>query len=138
MGKGGRKKWPAWRYGPGGQRRIFQENEQIPAGWVDHPSKVKGLKSVKKLGVDANLDGTESIPEIEAAYAEGKITLEQIEAAEATRSKPRDGIAKLIQTERDRLAARAEGFAVLKEAGVEIAEDASDAELSAALDALDG
>lgn len=32
---------PAWFYGPGEQRRIFQPDEAIPAGWEDHPAKVK-------------------------------------------------------------------------------------------------
>lgn len=88
--------WPAWRYGPGGEARVFQENDMVPDGWEDHPSKVKepAKKAVK--------------------------------------------VKKLSQADQARAEARAEGLAVLKEAGVEINEDASDEELSAALDALEG
>jgi hypothetical protein len=32
--------WPAWRFGPGGQSQIFDYEDQVPSGWVDHPSKV--------------------------------------------------------------------------------------------------
>ena len=34
-------KFPTWAYGPGGQADIFHREEDIPAGWVDHPSKVE-------------------------------------------------------------------------------------------------
>lgn len=30
--------FPAWRYGPGGEGRIFERGEPVPEGWVDHPS----------------------------------------------------------------------------------------------------
>jgi hypothetical protein len=138
MSKRGKKQWPSWRYGPDGARRVFQENEPIPAGWVDHPSKVQEPSKVKKLGVDTDLNGTETIPEIEAAYAEGRVTLDQIEVAEATRAKPRDGIMKFVEEQRVRLQARSDAFSVLREAGVDIPEDATDEELTAALDALEG
>lgn len=32
--------WPSWRYGPGGQARVFDSGEDVPVGWHDHPSKV--------------------------------------------------------------------------------------------------
>lgn len=32
--------FPAWRYGPGGVSQIFQSEDAVPAGWVDHPSKI--------------------------------------------------------------------------------------------------
>lgn len=31
--------WPAWRYGPNGESLIFQSEDEVPAGWEDHPSK---------------------------------------------------------------------------------------------------
>jgi len=89
--------WPAWRFGPGGEARIFQENEPVPAGWVDHPSKV----------------------------------VEPVKVKRAVKEK------KLSATEQARAEARAEGLSVLREAGVDISQDASDEELSAALDALE-
>lgn len=143
-----KKQWPAWMYGPDGQSRIFQEDDPVPAGWVDHPSKVgeeEGSDDPPALKVenggasddDSVLDGAKTIPEIEEAYAEGRITLDEIEAAEAERSRPRDGIAEFVETERSRLEARSDALSVLREAGVEIGDDATDEELSAALDALE-
>lgn len=35
-----RQMWPSWRYGPEGQSQIFDHEEQVPEGWVDHPSKL--------------------------------------------------------------------------------------------------
>jgi hypothetical protein len=32
--------FPAWFYGPNGEAEIFQAEEDVPAGWVDHPAKV--------------------------------------------------------------------------------------------------
>lgn len=34
--------FPSWRYGPDGEAAIFDDEDDVPAGWVDHPSKVKG------------------------------------------------------------------------------------------------
>lgn len=34
--------YPAWRHGPDGQSAIFDSEADVPKGWVDHPSKVKG------------------------------------------------------------------------------------------------
>jgi hypothetical protein len=31
--------WPSWRYGPDGQAEIFERVEDVPEGWLDHPSK---------------------------------------------------------------------------------------------------
>lgn len=39
-------KWPAWYYGPNGASQIFETEGEVPAGWVDHPSKVGAEKSV--------------------------------------------------------------------------------------------
>jgi hypothetical protein len=32
-------KWPSWRYGPNGESAIFDNEEDVPAGWADHPSR---------------------------------------------------------------------------------------------------
>ncbi len=29
--------WPAWRYGPDGQARVFQQSDDVPHGWQDAP-----------------------------------------------------------------------------------------------------
>lgn len=31
--------WPSWRFGPNGESEIFESDEQVPAGWLDHPAK---------------------------------------------------------------------------------------------------
>jgi hypothetical protein len=31
--------WPSWRYGPNGESAIFQGDDEVPAGWLDHPAK---------------------------------------------------------------------------------------------------
>jgi hypothetical protein len=36
--------FPSYRYGPDGQAKICQSEDDVPAGWVDHPSKVKEAK----------------------------------------------------------------------------------------------
>lgn len=33
--------FPSCRYGPGGACAVFDCEEDVPAGWEDHPSKVK-------------------------------------------------------------------------------------------------
>lgn len=33
---------PAWFFGPDNAQRVFEPGDTIPAGWEDHPSKVKG------------------------------------------------------------------------------------------------
>jgi hypothetical protein len=35
---------PAWFYGPNDQRAVFESANDVPAGWQDHPSKVKGAQ----------------------------------------------------------------------------------------------
>lgn len=43
--KGPKRYWPAWRYHetcPEGQ--IFQNAEDVPPGWVAHPSKIGGAE----------------------------------------------------------------------------------------------
>lgn len=32
--------WPSYRYGPNGESRVFEREEDVPGGWHDHPSKV--------------------------------------------------------------------------------------------------
>lgn len=52
-------RWPAWRYGPDGQSEIFQTEDDVPAGWKDHPSKVgkkDGKKAADDKGGDTDID----------------------------------------------------------------------------------
>lgn len=48
------QEFPSWRYGPGGQQQVFQHAEQVPDGWVDHPSKLAAKDRPK--GDDAKGD----------------------------------------------------------------------------------
>lgn len=32
-------KWPGWFYGPNGEAEIFQSEDEVPKGWLDHPAK---------------------------------------------------------------------------------------------------
>lgn len=36
--------WPSVRYGPNGAEAVFHSPDDVPAGWEDHPSKVKDVK----------------------------------------------------------------------------------------------
>lgn len=31
--------FPSWYYGPNGEAEIFQSADEVPEGWLDHPSK---------------------------------------------------------------------------------------------------
>ncbi len=42
-----KKSWPSWRYGPNGQADVFSSPEEVPNGWVDHPSLVAEAKAPK-------------------------------------------------------------------------------------------
>lgn len=37
-----KQNWPAWFYGPNGQSQVFENEKDVPSGWADHPTKVKG------------------------------------------------------------------------------------------------
>lgn len=40
----------SFRYGPDGQAQIFDSAEDVPEGWEDHPSKVKGAAKPDEPG----------------------------------------------------------------------------------------
>ncbi len=44
---GEKMSWPAWYYGPDNQSAIFENAEQVPAGWEDHWDKVKNSTAAK-------------------------------------------------------------------------------------------
>lgn len=41
--------WPAWFYGPDGERKVFQGPDEVPEGWQDSPRP--------KVSGDLNNDG---------------------------------------------------------------------------------
>ena len=50
------KNWPAWYYGPSDQAQIFNNADEIPQGWEDHPSKVKKSPAARQAAKDAQND----------------------------------------------------------------------------------
>lgn len=38
--------WPTWYYGPGGEGKVFDGPDDVPKGWVDHPSKAPPLDPI--------------------------------------------------------------------------------------------
>lgn len=52
--------WPSWRYGPNGERLIFNTANDVPYGWTKKPQDIF-------VGVDANrLDRQQLIVDLEA------------------------------------------------------------------------
>src|SRR5687768_915695 len=103
------QKWPAWRYGPNeGDERIFQKDEVVPSGWTDSP------KTARKKA---------------AAATPPRGRKPKDDKDPNTDSDPNAG--KGISAED-----RAATITSLREAGVEIADDASDDEITAAFDEL--
>lgn len=47
--------WPAWYFGPKGERQIFEKAEDVPKGWQDDPNKFK-----KRKGEAPSKDGEKS------------------------------------------------------------------------------
>lgn len=44
----GEEGFPSVRYGPDGQEQAFDSAKDVPPGWKDHPSKVKGAPDPSK------------------------------------------------------------------------------------------
>lgn len=36
--------WPSFRYGPNGEKQVFQRPEDVPEGWQDSPNFVQAAK----------------------------------------------------------------------------------------------
>lgn len=76
--------WPSVRYGPDGQARTFQSEDQVPDGWLDHPSKFSGMTD---LEVEKQ-EGREQLADAKGAEAAARerIRLAQIEERRRTGS----------------------------------------------------
>lgn len=59
--------WPSWRYGPNGEAKVFNSEEEVPVGWVESPQPEKST--------DAN-DESEPKPEEFGGFS--RYELEQI------------------------------------------------------------
>lgn len=49
--------WPSCRYGPNDLCAIFEREEDVPAGWEDHPSKVGAFNGADPAAFDHDADG---------------------------------------------------------------------------------
>jgi hypothetical protein len=58
--------WPAWRYGPNGASGVFTNEKDVPAGWVDHPSKVKDAPKAAPV-TKTPAPAPANAPEVDAA-----------------------------------------------------------------------
>jgi len=38
--------WPSFRYGPNGEKQVFQRAEDVPEGWQDSPNFVTAVKEI--------------------------------------------------------------------------------------------
>lgn len=65
------KNWPAWRYGPEGESRVFDSEAEVPAGWQDHPSKVTAKAAPKPAPTPA-ATGAAPVPGAAAPVTDDK------------------------------------------------------------------
>ncbi|MBA4165521.1 MAG: hypothetical protein C0510_12995 [Erythrobacter sp.] len=56
---------PAWFYGPNGAAKIFDNPEDVPAGWQDHPSKVGAAAVPLEKTPPTNSQPTPTTPDTE-------------------------------------------------------------------------
>lgn len=106
-----KEEWPKWMYGPNDQARVFQKDDVVPAGWSDHPEKLK-----------QEVPPTPPVPQQRPAKKSEKaapVAEPQQEPA------PEPSQEEKLETIRS-----------LREAGVEISDDASVDEINAAIDRL--
>lgn len=73
--------WPAWRYSPDGEAKMFDKPEDVPEGWLDRKPQV--------------FEAPEPLPDIDRASLELKLKDANVDID------PRWGKAKLEQVWRD-------------------------------------
>jgi len=84
--------YPAWFYGPNGAREIFNSDEEVPAGWHDHPSKVPAsTKPVPPVVAKENA-GSEKQPVTASADLDAAGWPFDPSLHAATRTKTKDGL----------------------------------------------
>lgn len=123
-------KFPSYRYGPGGKAQIFQNAEDVPAGWEDHPSKVKGAKADAEP-VEPRLSRPELMEAlrqrgVQFAPNAGGGELAALLAAQPAESKPDEPLAGKN---------KADLLAIAKAEGVEIEDDATNRQIRDAIEA---
>lgn len=90
--------WPAWFYGPDGASQIFDNSDEVPSGWEDHPSKVKASPAAKAAKVNKDVEDAEfedvSDGDIMKALDEAKV--------EYKTDWPRDKLIAVLKANRDK------------------------------------
>jgi len=79
----GFQSFPSWRYGPNGEAKIFEREEDIPEGWVDHPSKLQ--ESTEEPKVE---EAPQSQPNPETVDSEPQLEPEPVTAEVAEPQEP--------------------------------------------------
>lgn len=94
-------------YGPNGEQRIFEQGEEVPSGWRDHPfeQKAKGTFDHDGNGQPGGSKPSDepTAPEIIDSI-DGRTNLDKLEEAENAREKPRVTVLRAIEDERARRA----------------------------------
>ncbi len=76
--------WPAWMYGPEGQKRVFDRAEDVPDGWVTLDDKLAGaMDEAEELGI-TGADVARVLTEDQRAAAIGKLVDGNTQAALAS------------------------------------------------------
>ncbi len=77
--------WPAWRYGPDGAAEIFASESEVPAGWVDHPSKVGAAPSI---AAEPPTETPDRLPDVEPAPRNERFEIMKALRAKGIKFKP--------------------------------------------------
>lgn len=88
------KKWPAWRYGPGGQSKLCPTPDDVPDGWVDHPSKLEDGGEAEDDDVE-DLTAEETAEELERARATVDRLRQERDLARADATAAQERVAEL-------------------------------------------
>lgn len=87
--------WPAWFFGPDGAKQIFQSQDEVPAGWQDHPSKVGAGPDVTVADDDERVTALldQTVPDL---IGHLELMQEQDDTIEFSKSWPKLRLAKTI------------------------------------------
>lgn len=119
--------FPTWAYGPEGQSGIFHRAEDVPEGWADDPAKVASAAPKEPAG-PVGVDAPPEAPAIEP--------LEELDMP----PEPAATVRKLGRKKAGALPpkVRADAISAIRSSGGQIEDNASDAEISAALETVEG
>lgn len=79
--------FPSWRYGPNGQSVIVNSEDETPAGFVDHPAKVKDAAAAAPEGTKTAIAPTNGTTSAEkAAKTTGAVSRAATDVAKAAKA----------------------------------------------------